>query len=235
MSVTEQLAVYWDRQAPAFDALYSGRKNEVSRLWDRLTRQNISYRFEFTMRAIEPAGGKRILDVGCGPGWYCCALAERGASQVVGLDLAPQMLSLARRLAEQRGVEARCRFVCSDVLTYRDTQPFDDVVAMGFFDYVPQPEQVMSRLRLLTGGKLIASFPCRKAFRVPFRKVWLNGRGCYVRFYSRMDVESLCLENGFNIEALVRQGPIYLLIAEPTLMTRPLRHGGETSSEPSAR
>lgn len=216
MSVTEQLAVYWDRQAPAFDALYSGRKNEVSRLWDRLTRQNISARFDFTMRATEPVRDKRILDVGCGPGWYCCALAERGAEEVVGLDLAPQMLSLAQRLAAQRGVETRCRFFCADVLAYSEAQPFDDVVAMGFFDYVPQPGEVMSRLRRLTGGRLIASFPCRKAFRVPFRKVWLNRRGCYVRFYDRTDVEALCLEHGFNIRVLVRQGPIYLLIAEPT-------------------
>jgi 2-polyprenyl-3-methyl-5-hydroxy-6-metoxy-1,4-benzoquinol methylase len=216
MSVTRQLAVYWDRQAPAFDALYSGRKNDVSRLWDRLTRQNIRQRFDFTMRAVAPVNGKRILDVGCGPGWYCCALAERGAEQVVGLDLAPQMLSLAQRLAKQRGVQERCQFFCSDILAYRQSQPFDDVVVMGFFDYAPQPEQVMSRLRLLTAGQLIASFPCRRAFRVPFRKVWLNTRGCYVRFYSRMDVESLCLETGFAIKTLIRQGPIYLLIAEPT-------------------
>jgi SAM-dependent methyltransferase len=216
MSITRQLSVYWNHQAPAFDALYSGRKNGVSRLWDRLTRQNISYRFDFTMEAIEPADGKRILDVGCGPGWYCCALAERGAEQVVGLDIAPQMLSLAERLAKQRGVQEQCQFLCSDILAYEQSQPFDDVVAMGFFDYTPRPEQVMSRLRLLTGGKLIASFPCRMAFRVPFRKVWLNTRGCYVHFYSRAAVESLCLEAGFAVRSLVRRGPIYLLIAEPT-------------------
>lgn len=166
MSITRQLSVYWNHQAPAFDALYSGRKNGVSRLWDRLTRQNIGYRFDFTMQAIEPADGKRILDVGCGPGWYCCAIAERGAEQVVGLDLAPQMLSLAERLAKQRGVQEQCQFLCSDILAYEQSQPFDDVVAMGFFDYAPRPEQVMSTVLGLRCDNLLEANLWKLSFSV---------------------------------------------------------------------
>jgi 2-polyprenyl-3-methyl-5-hydroxy-6-metoxy-1,4-benzoquinol methylase len=40
--------------------------------------------------------GQRILDVECGPGLYAEALIERGA-EVVGLDVGPDMVELARR------------------------------------------------------------------------------------------------------------------------------------------
>lgn len=216
MNVAEQLAVYWSRRAEEFDALYTGRKGAASRLWDRLTRRNIGDRFRFTLRAVRPVDGKRILDVGCGSGRYCVELAAGGEAEVVGVDLAAGMLTIAERLAAQRGVESRCRFVRADILDYEPAQRFDDTVAMGFFDYVPQPHSVLSHLRVLTTGKLVASFPCRVSGRAPFRKLWLAARGCYVRLYGRSEVKALCASAGFEVRTLVRRGPIYLLIAEPT-------------------
>lgn len=215
MSVGEQLAVYWSRRAEEFDALYTGRKGRAARLWDALTRRNIGDRFRFAMRAVGPVEGKRILDMGCGSGRYCVELAARGGAEVVGVDLAPGMLTIAGRLAAERGVEARCRFVRTDILDYAPAEPFDDAVAMGFFDYAPDPRRVLSHLRALTRGRLVASFPCRLSGRAPFRKLWLKARGCYVRLYGRGEVEALCRAAGFDVKALVRRGPIYLLIAEP--------------------
>jgi len=216
MSVSEQLAVYWSRQAEAFDALYSGRKGIASRWWGRIIRRNIGDRFRFALQAIGAVDGKRILDVGCGSGRYCVELAASGETEVVGIDLAAGMLAIAERLAVERRVESRCRFIHTDVLDYRPAAPFDVTVAMGFFDYVPEPLTVLSHLRSLTDGKLIASFPCRLSGRAPFRKLWLRARGCYLRLYGRGEVEALCASAGFEVTTLVRRGPIYLLIAEPT-------------------
>ncbi len=216
MSAAEQLAAYWSRRAEEFDAIYSGRKGAASRLWDRLTRRNIGERFRFALQAVGTVDGKRILDVGCGSGRYCVEFAARGEAEVVGVDLAQGMLTIAERLAARRGVESRCAFVRADVLSYETREPFDDIVAMGFFDYVESPLAVMSRLRSLTRGRLVASFPCRLSGRAPFRKLWLRARGCYVRLYGRGEVESLCASSGFNVRTLIRRGPIYLLVAEPS-------------------
>ena len=230
MSVAEQLAVYWSRRAEDFDALYSGRRNGASRLWDQLTRRNIGDRFRFTLRAVGPVDGKRILDVGCGSGRYCVELAASGETEVVGVDVAPGMLNIAEQLAAQRGVRSRCKFVRTDILDYEAAEPFDDTVAMGFFDYVPEPRSVLSHLRALTCGRLVASFPCRLSVRAPFRKLWLRARGCYVRLYGRSEVEALCVSAGFNVRTLVRRGPIYLLIAEPTRGVGAHEVNGETRS-----
>jgi 2-polyprenyl-3-methyl-5-hydroxy-6-metoxy-1,4-benzoquinol methylase len=216
MSAADQLSAYWSRRAEKFDAIYSGRKGAASRLWDRLTRRNIVERFRFTLRAVGPVDGRRILDVGCGSGRYCVELAAGGEAEVVGVDLAPGMLAVAERLAAQRGVGSRCRFIRTDILKYKAAEPFDHIVAMGFFDYVLQPRAVLSHLRTLADGNLIASFPCRLSGRAPFRMLWLRARGCYVRFYGRSEVEALCALAGFEVRTLVRRGPIYLLIAGPS-------------------
>jgi len=44
--------------------------------------------------------GEAICDLACGQGWVARELA-RGGAQVTGLDLAPNLLALARRSEEQ--------------------------------------------------------------------------------------------------------------------------------------
>ena len=54
--------------------------------------------------ALAPARGERILDVGCGPGFFCTELLEEVGEhgRVTGLDASPQMLALARRRCAER-------------------------------------------------------------------------------------------------------------------------------------
>ncbi len=51
---------------------------------------------------IQP--GDRVLDVGCGTGSLAVLAAKRGA-KVIALDISPHMLALARRKADEHGVE----------------------------------------------------------------------------------------------------------------------------------
>jgi ubiquinone/menaquinone biosynthesis C-methylase UbiE len=55
--------------------------------------------------ALAAAPGERILDVGCGPGFYCAELIEEVGPEgsVVGVDASPQMLGLAARRCEGHG------------------------------------------------------------------------------------------------------------------------------------
>ncbi len=45
---------------------------------------------------LPPVNGRRILDLGCGFGWFCRWAAGEGAATVVGLDLSERMLATAR-------------------------------------------------------------------------------------------------------------------------------------------
>ena len=97
---TRQIADYWDRIAPRFDAIYSGKKNNVGRMLDRVFRRDMYQRFDWVMGKSSDVRGRSICDVGCGSGRFVSALAQRGAT-VTGLDFAPAMLQLAKQLVEQ--------------------------------------------------------------------------------------------------------------------------------------
>ncbi|HUU22191.1 MAG TPA: class I SAM-dependent methyltransferase [Phycisphaerae bacterium] len=215
MTTPPNMGAYWDRRSEDFDTIYTGGRSRLGHLWDRLTRKNLQVRFEFALRTLECVSGKRILDVGCGSGRYCVELADRGAAQVVGVDVSEKMLALGRRAAAERGVQDTCSFVRTDVLEYRPAERFDGIVAMGFFDYVRDLAAVMGHLGSLLRGQLVASFPVSWAFRAPFRKVWLTLRGCPVYFFTAEEIRQACRQAGLTCRTLTRSGPIYLLIAEP--------------------
>ncbi|WP_416772980.1 class I SAM-dependent methyltransferase [Pseudomonas sp. RHF3.3-3] len=46
------------------------------------------------INAVRPCLPGRVLDVGCGEGWLCRALAEHGG-QLIGVDVSPPLLELA--------------------------------------------------------------------------------------------------------------------------------------------
>ena len=52
--------------------------------------------------ALGAQSGERVLDAGCGPGFYVSELLERvgPTGSVVGLDVSPQMLAVAVRRCE---------------------------------------------------------------------------------------------------------------------------------------
>lgn len=67
-----------------------------------------------------------ILDLGCGTGTLCCALAERG-HRVTGVDPAAAMLAVARSKPHAERVE----WVESSAQRYRSGQRFDLIVMTG--------------------------------------------------------------------------------------------------------
>src|SRR5687768_294774 len=77
--------VFDDRLAAQLETLYRTR--------DVLRRRRL------VGEALGAAPGERVLDVGCGPGFYVAELAEQvGATgSVTGVDASPQTLALARR------------------------------------------------------------------------------------------------------------------------------------------
>jgi len=61
---------------------------------------------EYLVGALELVPGQRVLDVGCGPGRHALALARRGF-EVLGVDLSPDFVALAREAAAAEGLPAR--------------------------------------------------------------------------------------------------------------------------------
>ncbi len=59
---------------------------------------------ESELRLLGPVRGKRVLELGCGAGWWSIGLARKGA-RVTGLDVSPRRLAQAREEMARAGVD----------------------------------------------------------------------------------------------------------------------------------
>jgi arsenite methyltransferase len=105
--------------------------------------------------ALGAAPGERVLDVGCGPGFYCAELLEDvgDLGSVVGLDGSAAMLALAARRCGDR-VELREADATS--LPVEDAS-FDAVLSIQVQEYVPDVAASLGELHrvLRPGGRAL--------------------------------------------------------------------------------
>lgn len=108
----------------------------------------------------------RILDVGCGPGWTSALLARQGYL-VTGLDIAPDMITLAARRAEREGVALRCSFLVADSEAFDLPAEFDAVLVYDTLHHTQNEFAVLVNCwrALKPGGRILVVEPG-----------WLHGR-----------------------------------------------------------
>lgn len=107
------------------------------------------------------AGGlknQRAVDIGCGGGILAEALAARGA-QVLGIDLADEVLQAARRHLEPSKLAVEYRLVSAEVLAAQQPGAFDLVTCLEMLEHVPDPASVVAAAAKLVrpGGTVVFS------------------------------------------------------------------------------
>jgi ubiquinone/menaquinone biosynthesis C-methylase UbiE len=184
---------FFEGYARDFDHIYDDTgKGAIARFIDATLRKEMRLRFENAFAALEPMRGRSLLDAGCGGGRYAIPAAKAGASQILGLDFSETMLALAREKAAAEGVGSVCRFEIGDLLTHPlPEKGFDYAIAIGFFDYMKDPGAALAALVRATRQRVFVSLPKRWHVLTPQRWVRYTFFRCFVRFYSRADVERL--------------------------------------------
>jgi SAM-dependent methyltransferase len=102
-------------------------------------------RFGLLLAALRPGPGDRILDFGCGTGWTSVMLARMGA-EVVGMDIAPAALAIAKQVGDREMGEGRSRLSFAvyggDAVDAHDEE-FDFVVVNDAFHHFPNPKRLL--------------------------------------------------------------------------------------------
>lgn len=208
-----QVARYWNTIAPQFDAIYSGEKNPLARKLDHVLRKDMYQRFDWVME--QDVRDRSVCDIGCGSGRFVNELAERGAARLLGIDVAPQMLKMARQLVNQNGHGDICEFVNADILNWKPQEKFDLVIAIGFWDYIADPTERLKIIRKMTRGTFLSAWPRFWTWRMPIRKLRLTALGCPVYFYRQSRVYSLLRTAGFEPVACHVKGKLFCVESRP--------------------
>ena len=121
---------------------------------------------------LPPLSGLRVVDLGCGYGWFCRWARDRGAAQVDGLDLSSRMLERAREMTESEGI----RYRCEDLQTL--TLPADScelVYSSLALHYLPELDALFARVQraLKPGGSLVFSME-HPIYTCATRQGWLT-------------------------------------------------------------
>jgi len=120
--------------------------------------------------------GLRVVDLGCGFGWFCRWAREAGASHVLGLDLSEKMLARAR--AET--VDSAVAYATADLeqLSLPDAE-FDLVYSSLAFHYVADAARLFASIHraLAPGGRLVFSTE-HPVYMAPSKPGWsITGDG----------------------------------------------------------
>ena len=164
--------------------------------------------------------GTTLCELGCGSGWLCRLIARQGAA-VVGYDISPGMISIAREQAEQEGLEIR--FEVADMEMLEPDQVFDACLIYDALHHSSRPDLVFATARraLRPGGRLLLSEPN-----------WMHrfgGRNAAARYgvtetgYTPHRLKRLLRDAGFDrVERLHRHGRRSLYGNRPSDIVRHL-------------
>lgn len=149
------------------------------------------------------------MDIECGSGRYCFKYAELDAKQILGVDISSKMILFALSKCNSSSIYSKCKFKTSNVMDINGN--YDYISAMGFFDYISNPEIMLKHIHTMNPEKFVCSFPARMSFRYPIRKLWFTLHNTPVMFYSKKEIIKLFKNANFKIKDMKKQGPIYLV------------------------
>ena len=123
------------------------------------------------LRALLPdLRGLRVVDLGCGFGWFCRWAREQGAAEVLGIDVSEKMLARARTVT----ADAAITYLRADLerVDLPDAS-FDVAYSSLVLHYLEDLERLLATVyrALVPGGRLVFSAE-HPIFTAPTRPGW---------------------------------------------------------------
>ena len=134
----------------------------ASRWWDRNSEfkplHDINPLRANWIDSLAPVAEQTILDVGCGGGILCEALAQRGAV-VTGIDMGEAPLAVGNLHKLESGVEVDYQKSTAEDFALKHREAFDTVTCLEMLEHVPDPSSVVKACADMTkpGGTVFFS------------------------------------------------------------------------------
>lgn len=148
----------WERSADWYDRILGERGSELYQ----------AVVIPGALRLLQPARGEKVLDLGCGQGVFCRAMAEAGA-RVTGVDAAPTLIAKARQYPSRTPV----RYYDRDAAQLAGLGEFDAASAILSLQNMEHLEEVIaSATGVLRPGARMLWVLNHPAFRIPRQTAW---------------------------------------------------------------
>ena len=145
--------------------------------------------------------GKRVLDLGSGSGEVALAATKLGAI-VTGLDVAPEMVEIARREAQQAGLADRVTFRVHDIV--RQEVPATDLAMMvGVVEYYGDLDPILSKVCAATRERLIICDTRGPWWRRALRHGLAFFEKFYLHYRAPEAIAAIARKHGFREEARI--------------------------------
>lgn len=145
----------------------------------------------------------KILEIGCGPGFFLEYLQKRGFTNTLGIDFSAEQIAYA----EKRGVKA----ITGDALEYLKSQTgsYDIIIAFDFIEHFSKDELItLSRdifKALAPGGMLLIHTPNAQGF---FPNRIIHGDLTHMTIFNPNSIVQLFSSAGFTGIEVFETGPV---------------------------
>jgi len=112
----------------------------------------------------------RVVDLGCGYGWFCRYAQQQGAREILGIDVSEKMLAQAAAMTSAPGI----RYQRADLETLQLDEAYDLAYSSLALHYLSNIEPLLTTLfyALKPGGMLV--FSCEHPiYTAPLKQQWI--------------------------------------------------------------
>jgi 2-polyprenyl-3-methyl-5-hydroxy-6-metoxy-1,4-benzoquinol methylase len=188
-----------------------GRRETDKRLYERtlrdLKRGKFPGDFNVKLRMCDPKPGEKILDIGCGIGWFAASVASRYRVEVLAIDVSEYAINEARK---RYGNINNLDFQVYNALLIEYEEAFDKILCLDVLEHFPHKDAQILLKKIYTalrdGGSLVLCVPINDVWLFPtVRKLakFLNIPTFeHKTFFSIQKVEAELKQVGFSIVEL---------------------------------
>jgi predicted RNA methylase len=208
-----EMRSYWDAKITSWasSSYEEAPRGPVQKFMANL-RRSVHARAVIAIEVLKPhLAGKTVLDLGCGNGHFAAGCLEAGAARVIGMDIAPQAVELAKELAKRNNIADRTEFYVGNV-TDGSFPEADFTTGFGLVDWL-EPEECRAMLDALRGRKVLFSYSEADGtfdewvhyFYLVKRLEWFGG-GVRAYHHKREEILSRFRDGGFGeMQVVVRK------------------------------
>jgi ubiquinone/menaquinone biosynthesis C-methylase UbiE len=149
----------------SFEVEYTPGSKEFFEAIDKLRQEDIE-KFSMHLWKFDQQQGKKVLDIGCGPGWLVRHYASSGAD-IYAIDIAHKAVELTQKMLEIYNLKANVQQANAEEIPFEDNT-FDFISSSGVLHHTPDMQKAVNEAyRVLKPG-------CEATISVYYKNILLQ-------------------------------------------------------------